>query len=90
MTAIGRAAVAAIFSITLAGCSGGAAPAATPAAPAAAPVAPTAPTTSASKASSDHLVQAWHHTYGLPIVISNCSNNYGPRQHLEKVVPRFL
>ncbi|BDW88403.1 dTDP-glucose 4,6-dehydratase [Thalassospira tepidiphila] len=48
--------------------------------------APTSPY-SASKASSDHLVQAWHHTYGLPIVISNCSNNYGPYQFPEKLIP---
>ena len=42
---------------------------------------------SASKASSDHLVQAWHRTYGLPTVISNCSNNYGPYQFPEKLIP---
>jgi dTDP-glucose 4,6-dehydratase len=48
--------------------------------------APTSPY-SASKASSDHLVQAWHHTYGLPMVISNCSNNYGPYQFPEKLIP---
>jgi dTDP-glucose 4,6-dehydratase len=42
---------------------------------------------SASKASSDHFVRAYHHTYGLPIVISNCSNNYGPKQHPEKLIP---
>jgi dTDP-glucose 4,6-dehydratase len=42
---------------------------------------------SASKASSDHLVRAYHHTYGLPVVISNCSNNYGPYQFPEKLVP---
>ena len=42
---------------------------------------------SASKASSDHLVRAYHHTYGLPVVISNCSNNYGPFQFPEKLVP---
>jgi dTDP-glucose 4,6-dehydratase len=42
---------------------------------------------SASKASSDMLVRAWHHTYGLPVVISNCSNNYGPYQFPEKLVP---
>jgi len=41
----------------------------------------------ASKASSDHLVQAWHGTYGLPVVISNCSNNYGPFQFPEKLIP---
>ena len=42
---------------------------------------------SASKASSDHLVRAWHKTYGLPVVITNCSNNYGPYQFPEKLVP---
>lgn len=42
---------------------------------------------SASKASSDHLVRAWFHTYGLPVVISNCSNNYGPNQFPEKLIP---
>ena len=42
---------------------------------------------SASKASSDHLVRAYYHTYGLPIVISNCSNNYGPNQYPEKLIP---
>jgi len=42
---------------------------------------------SASKASSDHLVRAWHETYGLPTVISNCSNNYGPYQYPEKLLP---
>jgi dTDP-glucose 4,6-dehydratase len=42
---------------------------------------------SASKASSDHLVRAWHHTYGLRVVTSNCSNNYGPCQFPEKLVP---
>lgn len=42
---------------------------------------------SASKASSDHMVRAWHHTYGLPVVISNCSNNYGPNQFPEKLIP---
>jgi dTDP-glucose 4,6-dehydratase len=42
---------------------------------------------SASKASSDHLVRAWHHTYGLPVVISNCSNNYGPYHFPEKLIP---
>lgn len=45
---------------------------------------------SSSKASSDHLVRAWHHTYGLPVVISNCSNNYGPRQFPEKLIPLFI
>ena len=42
---------------------------------------------SASKASSDHFVRAYHHTYGLPVLISNCSNNYGPSQHEEKLIP---
>ena len=42
---------------------------------------------SASKASSDHLVRAWHRTYGLPIFITNCSNNYGPYQYPEKLIP---
>jgi dTDP-glucose 4,6-dehydratase len=42
---------------------------------------------SASKAASDHLVSAWHHTYGLPVVITNCSNNYGPWQFPEKLIP---
>lgn len=42
---------------------------------------------SASKASSDHLVRAWHETYGLPVIISNCSNNYGPYQFPEKLIP---
>jgi dTDP-glucose 4,6-dehydratase len=42
---------------------------------------------SASKASSDHLVRAWHHTYNLPVVISNCSNNYGSHQFPEKLIP---
>ena len=41
----------------------------------------------ASKAAADHLARAWHHTYGLPIVTSNCSNNYGPRQFPEKLIP---
>lgn len=45
---------------------------------------------SSSKASSDMLVRAWHRTYGLPITISNCSNNYGPRQHIEKFIPRQI
>ncbi|UYO39835.1 dTDP-glucose 4,6-dehydratase [Rhodopseudomonas palustris] len=42
---------------------------------------------SASKAGSDHLVRAWHHTYGLPVVITNCSNNYGPYHFPEKLIP---
>lgn len=45
---------------------------------------------SASKASSDHLVRAYHHTYGLPVVISNCSNNYGPYQFPEKLLPLMI
>lgn len=45
---------------------------------------------SASKASSDHLVRAWHHTYGLPTVITNCSNNYGPYQFPEKLIPLVI
>lgn len=45
---------------------------------------------SASKASSDHLVRAYHDTYGLPVVISNCSNNYGPNQFPEKLIPLFI
>jgi dTDP-glucose 4,6-dehydratase len=50
------------------------------------PYAPSSPY-SASKASSDHLVRAWQRTYGLPVVVSNCSNNYGPRQYPEKLIP---
>jgi dTDP-glucose 4,6-dehydratase len=53
------------------------------------PYAPSSPY-SASKASSDHLVRAWHRTYGLPVVISNCSNNYGPGQHSEKLIPKTI
>ena len=45
---------------------------------------------SASKASSDHFVRAWHRTYGLPVLIGNCSNNYGPRQLPEKLIPRII
>jgi dTDP-glucose 4,6-dehydratase len=45
---------------------------------------------SASKASSDHFVKAWNRTYGLPIVITNCSNNYGPYQHVEKMIPLMI
>jgi dTDP-glucose 4,6-dehydratase len=45
---------------------------------------------SASKAASDHLVRAWHHTYGLPTVLSNCSNNYGPFQFPEKLIPLVI
>ena len=45
---------------------------------------------SASKAASDHLVMAWHRTYGLPALISNCSNNYGPYQFPEKLIPLMI
>jgi dTDP-glucose 4,6-dehydratase len=45
---------------------------------------------SATKAASDHLVRAWQRTFGLPITISNCSNNYGPRQHPEKLIPLMV
>ena len=45
---------------------------------------------SASKASSDHLVRAWHQTYGLPTIITNCSNNYGPYQFPEKLIPLMI
>ena len=45
---------------------------------------------SASKASADHLVKAYHHTYGLPVTISNCSNNYGPYQFPEKLIPLMI
>jgi dTDP-glucose 4,6-dehydratase len=50
------------------------------------PYAPTSPY-SASKAASDHLVRAWHETYGLPVIITNCSNNYGPYHFPEKLIP---
>ena len=45
---------------------------------------------SASKAASDHLARAYFHTYGLPVVVSNCSNNYGPGQHTEKLIPLMI
>jgi dTDP-glucose 4,6-dehydratase len=45
---------------------------------------------SASKAASDHLARAWHHTYGLPVVLSNCSNNYGPYHFPEKLIPLMI
>ncbi len=45
---------------------------------------------SASKASSDHLVRAWHHTYGLPVITTNCSNNYGPYHFPEKLIPLVI
>jgi dTDP-glucose 4,6-dehydratase len=44
----------------------------------------------ASKAASDHLVRAYHHTYGLPVLTTHCSNNYGPRQHPEKLIPLMI
>lgn len=53
------------------------------------PYAPNSPY-SASKAGSDHLVRAWHHTYGLPTLITNCSNNYGPYQFPEKLIPLMI
>ena len=53
------------------------------------PYAPSSPY-SASKASADHLVKAWYRTYGLPVMISNCSNNYGPGQHAEKLIPKAI
>ena len=45
---------------------------------------------SASKASSDHFVRAFHDTYGMPVVVTNCSNNYGPYQFPEKLIPLFI
>lgn len=45
---------------------------------------------SASKAAADHLVQAWQRTYGLPVLMTHCSNNYGPYQHPEKLIPHFI
>lgn len=53
------------------------------------PYAPSSPY-SASKAAADHLVRAWNRTYGLPTVITHCSNNYGPRQFPEKLIPRLF
>ena len=53
------------------------------------PYAPNSPY-AASKASSDHLVRAWHHTFGLPTLITNCSNNYGPYQFPEKLIPLMI
>ena len=55
----------------------------------ASPYAPNSPY-SASKAASDHLVRAWHHTYGLPTLTTNCSNNYGPYQFPEKLIPLMI
>jgi dTDP-glucose 4,6-dehydratase len=53
------------------------------------PYAPSSPY-SASKAASDHLVRAWHHTYGMPVVLTNCSNNYGPFHFPEKLIPLMI
>jgi len=53
------------------------------------PYAPSSPY-SASKASSDHLVRAWHRTFGLPVVLTNCSNNYGPYHFPEKLIPHII
>lgn len=53
------------------------------------PYAPNSPY-AASKAGSDHLVRAWHHTYGLPTVLTNCSNNYGPYHFPEKLIPLMI
>jgi dTDP-glucose 4,6-dehydratase len=53
------------------------------------PYAPSSPY-SASKASSDHLVRAWHRTYGLPVIVTNCSNNYGPYHFPEKLIPLMI
>jgi len=53
------------------------------------PFAPNSPY-SASKAASDHFVRAWHHTYGLPVLTTNCSNNYGPYQFPEKLIPLII
>ena len=53
------------------------------------PFAPNSPY-SASKAASDHLVRAFHHTYGLPVLTTNCSNNYGPYQFPEKLIPLII
>ena len=53
------------------------------------PYSPSSPY-SASKAASDHLVRAWHHTYGLPVVLTNCSNNYGPYHFPEKLIPLVI
>ena len=44
----------------------------------------------ASKASSDHLVYSYYHTYKMPVIITNCSNNYGPKQHPEKLIPKLI
>jgi len=67
------------------GSLGGADPAFTEATP----YAPSSPY-AASKAAADHLVRAYHHTYGLPVLTTNCSNNYGPRQYPEKLIPLMI
>lgn len=53
------------------------------------PMSPRSPY-AASKAASDHMVQAYHHTYGMDTIITNCTNNYGPNQHCEKLIPRTI
>ena len=53
------------------------------------PYAPNSPY-SASKAASDHIVRSYHHTYGMNVVTTNCSNNYGPKQHMEKLIPTII
>jgi dTDP-glucose 4,6-dehydratase len=53
------------------------------------PYAPNSPY-AASKAAADHFARAWHRTYGLPVIVTNCSNNYGPRQHAEKLIPTVI
>ena len=53
------------------------------------PYAPSSPY-AASKAASDHLVRAWHRTYGLPVLLTSCSNNYGPYQFPEKLIPHMI
>jgi dTDP-glucose 4,6-dehydratase len=55
----------------------------------ASPIAPNSPY-AASKAASDHLARSWHKTYGMDVVITRCCNNYGPRQHPEKLIPRMV
>lgn len=55
----------------------------------ASPYAPNSPY-SASKAAADHLVRAWHHTYKMPVITTHCTNNYGPRQHKEKLIPHMI
>jgi len=45
---------------------------------------------SASKAAADHMAMSYYHTYGLPVIVTNCSNNYGPNQHVEKLIPKII